>query len=94
MLLVPLVPGLVDPGVRHVHAHALPVGGAKRVRGMDPTIRVQHILRDLFRVHTHDRRPDVLSRGHYEGEGEQHHNSHTVVQPKDTSVRVKSTNFD
>ena len=55
VLLVPLVPGLVDPGVGDVHPHPLPVRGTERVGGVDPAVGVQHVLRDLFGVNTHDR---------------------------------------
>ena len=93
MLLIPLIPGLVDAGMRHVHAHALPVRRAKRVGRVDPTVRVQHVLRDLFRVHAHDGRAYVLSGCNYEGEGEQDHHCDAVVQPEHASIRVKSTDF-
>ena len=94
MLLIPLVPGLVDPRVRHINANALPVRRAKRVGRVDPAVRVQHVLRDILRVNAHDRRANILSCCNYERKGEQHHHRDAVVQPKHTSIRVKSTDFD
>ena len=79
MLLVSVVSGLVDSGVRHVHAHPFPVSGTQGVRGMDPTVCVQDILGDVPGVHAHDRWPDVLPCRHDEGEGEQGHDGDPVV---------------
>ena len=40
VLLIPLVPGLVDPGVRHVDPDPLPVRRGQGVGGVDPAVGV------------------------------------------------------
>ena len=88
MFLVPLVPRLVDAGVRHVHPHPLPVGRAERVRGVDPAVRVEDVLGDVPRMNTHDGRADVLPRRHDEREGQQGHHRDPVVQSEHGAVRM------
>ena len=88
MLLVPVVPRLVHPRVRHVHPHPLPVRRGERVGGVDPAVGVEDVLWDVPRVDAHDGRADVLPRRHDEGEGQQGHHRDAVVQPEHGAVRV------
>ena len=94
MLLVAVVARLVDAGVRDVDADPLPVRARQRVRRVDPTVRVEHVLGDVAGVHAHDRRADVLSRRHDEGEGQQGHHGDPVVQPEHGPVRVVPADLD
>ena len=88
MLLVPFIPGLVHPRMRHVNTDPLPMRRAKRVCGMDPTVCVQNILGDVPGVNTHDWRSNVLSCSHYEGEGQEGHDGDPVVEAEHGAVRV------
>ncbi len=94
MLLVPVVPGLVHSRVRHVHPDPLPVRRAERVGGVDPTVRVEHVLGDVPGVHAHDGRANVLAGCHDEGEGQQGHHRHPIVQPEHGPIRVVPADLD
>ena len=48
MLLVLLIPGLINSGMRNIHPNSLPVGRAESVGGVDPAVGV------------HDPRGDAL----------------------------------
>ena len=54
VLLVLLIPGLINSRMRNIHPHSLPVSRTESVGGMYPTVGVQHLLRDIFRVYAHD----------------------------------------
>jgi hypothetical protein len=79
VLLIPLVSGLVHAGVGHVHANTLPVRRTQRVRGMDPTVCVEHLFGNFLGMNTHDGGANVLPGGDYECEGEQDHDGEPVV---------------
>ncbi len=64
------------------------MGRAQGVGRVDPAVRVQDVLWDLPRVDAHDRRADVLPRGHDEREGQQGHDGDPVVQPENRPVGV------
>ena len=48
------VDGLVYARVGHVYPDALPEGAGDGVRGVDPAVRVQHVLGDVLGVDTVD----------------------------------------
>ena len=69
MLLIPVIPGLVYTGMRHIHSNPLPVRRRQCVGWMDPTVGVEHIFWNVSGMNTHDRRADILSCRHDKGEG-------------------------
>ena len=82
MFLVSVVSCFVHPWMWDVHPDPLPVGRAEGVGGVDPAVGVEHVLGDVPGVHAHYGGAYVLSRGHYEGEGEERHDRDAVVEPK------------
>ena len=57
------VDGLVYAGVGHVDTDPLPEGAGDRVRGVDPAVRVQHVLRNVLSVNTVDGVAHILPVG-------------------------------
>lgn len=64
------------------------------VRGVDPAVRVEHILGYVFRVHAVYRVAHVLPRGHDQREGHEHHDGDAVVQPEHGRVYGNVADFD
>lgn len=83
-----------DARIRHLAADLLLEEALQRVRGMDPAVRVQHILRYVFRVHTVYRIAHVLASGHDQREGHEHHDRDRIVQPEHGRVYGNVTDFD
>lgn len=54
--------GIVHPEKRHLETLSFSVSGSDGVRTVYPTVRVQHILRQIFAVNAIDRVANVLSR--------------------------------
>ena len=46
------VDGLVNTRMGHINTNPLPECAGYRVGGVDPAVRVQHVLRDVFGVNT------------------------------------------
>jgi len=82
------VKGLVNSGMRDINADPLPEGTGYRVRRVDPAVRIEHILWDVFCVNTVYGVAHVLSCGHYERERQQAHDSERVVEAEDGAVDV------
>lgn len=81
------------PGLHDVLAHAAhqPVGDGER--GVDPAVGVHHVEGDLV----HDAVngiPDVLARGHQQGEGHQDDDGGLVVQSEDIVVDAYRVEFE
>jgi len=55
--------GLVNAGVRHVNTDPLPKGAGDRVGGVDPAVRVQHVLWYVLSVNTIDGVAHILPAG-------------------------------
>ena len=86
MLLVLLIPGLINSGMRNIHPNSLPVGRAESVGGVDPAVGVQHILGDVLGVDAVDGVAHVLPGGDKEREGEASHHRDRVMKPEDARV--------
>jgi len=56
--------GVADARIRDRHALLLEEEALERVGGLDPAVRVQHILWNIFGVHTIDRIAHVLACGY------------------------------
>jgi len=80
--------GLVHAGVRHVETNPLPEGTGDGVGGVDPAVRVQHVLGNVLGVNAVDGVADVLLGRHDQGEGEHAGRGHAVVQPEHPRVYV------
>ena len=80
--------------MRHLEADLLQVGTVDRVRGVDPAVRVEHVLRYILGVDAVDRVAHVLSRRHDEAERQQDHHRDAVVQPEHGRVDVDVADFD
>ena len=63
MLLILLISGLVYSWMRNIDTNSLPVSRTESVGGMDPAVGVQHLLRYVVGVDTHDWCSNILSRG-------------------------------
>jgi len=61
---------LVHAGVRHVETNPLPEGTGDGVGGVDPAVRVQHVLGNVLGVNAVDGVADILLGGHDQREGE------------------------
>ena len=74
--------GAVDARMGHFKANFLEVCTVDGVGGVDPTVCVENVLRNILGVDTVDRVADVLSRRHNQTEGQQDHHRDAVVQPE------------
>lgn len=74
--------GAVDARMGHFKANFLEVCTVDSVGGVDPTVCVENVLRNILGVDTVDRVADVLSRRHNQTEGQQDHHRDAVVQPE------------
>lgn len=93
-IFLSLLTAVPDARVRHLHAHLLVEETLQRVRGMDPAIRVQHILGDVLRVNAVYGVSDVLARRHDETERDQQDHRYRVVQAKNRRVDVYIVHFN
>lgn len=85
---------LVDARVSHIYAYPLPESAGDRVRGVDPAIRVEHVLWYVLGVHAVDGVAHVLPGGDDERERQQAHDREGVVQPEDGAVNVHVADLD
>lgn len=93
LAVVRFAAGVVHAGVRHRDAHLLLERLLDGVRGVYPTVGVQHVLGYVLGVHAVDRVADVLSRGDDQAERGQQHHSQAVVQPEHGRVDVHVADF-
>ena len=84
----------VDARVSDIDPYPLPEGTGYGVRGMDPAVCVEHILRDVLGVNTVDGVADILSGGDNQRESQQEADGHGVVQPKNGTVDCHLADFD
>jgi len=56
--------GVADARIWNRHALLLQEEALERVGGLDPAVSVEHILWNIFGVHTIDRIANVLARGY------------------------------
>lgn len=93
LAVVTLTAGVVHAGVRNADAHLLLKRLLDGVRGVYPTVSVEHVFRYVLGVHTVDRVADVLARGDNQAERGQQHHSQTVVHPEHGRVNVHVADF-
>ena len=70
----------------HINTNPLPEGAGDGVGGVDPAVRVQHVLGNVFRVDTIYGVADILAGGHYQGECEEEGHCGSVVEPEYAGV--------
>ena len=70
----------------HINPNPLPECAGYRVGGVDPAVRVQHVLGDVFRVDTVYGVADILAGGHYQGEGQEEGHCGSVVESEYAGV--------
>lgn len=80
--------GLVDSRMGHIESYALPEGTRDSVGGVNPTISIEDVLRNVFGVDAVDGVAHVLLGRHDEGEGEHDGRRHTVVEAEHPRVYV------
>ncbi len=80
--------------MRHVDAYPLPECAGDGVGGVDPAVRVEHVLWDVFGVDAVDGVAHVLPSGDDQGEGQQAHDREGVVEPEDGAVDVHVAHLD
>ncbi len=88
------IDGLVHTRVGHVDAYPLPEGTGYGVGGVDPAVRVEHVLWDLLGVDAVDGIAHVLTGGDNQGEGNQEADCHRVVHPEDRRVYRDMADLD
>ena len=86
--------GFIDAGVRDIDPYPLPEGTGDGVCGMDPTVCVEHILRDVLSVNTVDGISHILPRCDNQGKRQKAHHSEGVMEPEDCAVNVHMADFD
>ena len=70
----------------NIYTNPLPEGTGDRVRAVDPAVRVQYVLGDVLGMNTVYRIAHVLSRGGYDGAGQEEGDGGGVVEPEDAGV--------
>ena len=78
----------VNAWVCHIEADALPEGTGDGICGMDPTVGVEHLLRNVPGVNAVNGIAHVLLRRHDQREGKHARGRHRVVESEDPRVYV------
>lgn len=86
--------GIINPRKGHLETFPFPIGSRDRVRAMNPTISVQHVLGQILAMDAIDRITDVLSSGDDQGKRDQKDHGQTVMQPENGSVDVHMGDLD
>lgn len=93
LAVVHLAAGVVHTGVRYGHADLLLERLLDGVRGVYPTVRVQHVLGYVLGVDAVDWVADVLAGGHDQAERGQQHHGQAVMEPEHGRIDVHVTDF-
>lgn len=93
LAVVRLAAGVVHARVRDRDAHFLLERLPDGVRGVDPAVRVQHVLGYVLCVHAVDGVAHVLPRGDDQAERGQQHHGQAVVEPEHGRVDVHVADF-
>ena len=80
------VDSLVNPWMGHIDTNPLPECAGYRVGGVDPAVRVQHVLGNVFGVDTVYGVANILSGRHYQGECEEEGHCGSVVEAEYAGV--------